>query len=91
MNYGCSGSELQTVCFVHVADDSFEIVSVQNIRDGGVVSVNVLDSQLPKHWTLWKTVSSSAFGGRALRARIVVYNVYQLTEWAEVVESSLFC
>ena len=40
------------VCSVHVAYDAFKIVSVHNVRDSGVVSVEVLDSQLLKHWTL---------------------------------------
>ena len=63
MKHGSSVSELQTVYSVHVADDPFQIVFVHNIRDSGVVSVEILDSQLPKHWTCankWGTVLSSA-------------------------------
>ena len=39
MNYSFSVSELHTVCFIHVANDPFQIVSVHNVRDSGVVSV----------------------------------------------------
>ena len=51
MQHSLSVSELQTVCSVHVANDPFQIISVHNVRDSGVVSVEVLDSQLPRHWT----------------------------------------
>ena len=60
MKHSLSVSELQTVCSVHVANYPFQV------RDSGVVSVAVLDSQLPKHWTLcqhmgdWGTLSYSA-------------------------------
>ena len=63
MKHSFSVSELQTVCSVHVANDPSQVVSVHYVRDSGVVSVEVLDSQLPKHWTLcqkWGTVSYSA-------------------------------
>ena len=59
MNRSFSVSELQTVCSVHVANDPFKIVSVHNVRDSGVVSVEVLDSQLPKHWTLCQQMGDS--------------------------------
>ena len=50
MNHSFSVSELQMVCSVHVANDPFQVVSVQKFRDNsGVVSVEVLYSQLPKH------------------------------------------
>ena len=44
MDHGCNVSELQAVCSVHIADDHYQIVSVHNVRDSGVVSVEVLDS-----------------------------------------------
>ena len=49
MKHSFSVSELQTVCCVHVANDPSQVVSVHYVRDSGVVSVAVLDSQLPKH------------------------------------------
>ena len=49
MKHSFSVSELQTVCSVHVANDPSQVVSVHYVRDSGVVSVEVLDSQLPKH------------------------------------------
>ena len=52
MKHSFSVSELQTVCSVHVANDPSQVVSVYYVRDSGVVSVEELDSQLPKHWTL---------------------------------------
>ena len=51
MKHSFSVSKLQTVCSVHVANDLSQVVSVHYVRDSGVVSVEVLDSQLPKHWT----------------------------------------
>ena len=39
-------SEVQTVCSVHVANDPFQVLSVHNVGDSGVVSVEVLDSQV---------------------------------------------
>ena len=50
MKHSLSVSELQTVCSVHVANDPSQIVFIHYVRDSGVVSVEVLDSQLPKHW-----------------------------------------
>ena len=61
MKHSFTVSELQTVCSVHVANDPSQVVSVHYVR--GVVSVEVLDSQLPKHWNFaneWGTVSYSA-------------------------------
>ena len=52
MKHSFSVSELQTVCSVHVTNDPSQVVSVHYVRDSGVVSVAVLDYQLPKHWTL---------------------------------------
>ena len=49
MKHSLSVSELQTVCSVHIANDPFQVVSVYYVRDSGVVSVEVLDSQLPKY------------------------------------------
>ena len=49
MKHSFCVSELQTVCSVHVANDPSQVVSVHHVRDSGVVSVEVLDSQLPKH------------------------------------------
>ena len=43
--------------------------SVHYVRDSGVVSVEVLDSQLPKHWTLCQQMGDSV--------------ILRLTEWAE--------
>ena len=63
MKHSFSVSELQTVCSVHVANDPSQVVYVHYVRDSGVVSVEVLDSQLPKHWTFCQqmgTVSYSA-------------------------------
>ena len=64
-----SVSELQTVCSVHVANDPSQVVSVYYIRDSGVMSVEELDSQLPKHWTLCQQMGDTA--------------ILRLTEWAE--------
>ena len=50
MKHSFSVSELQTVCSVHVANDPSQVVSVYYVRDSGVVSVEELDSQLPKHY-----------------------------------------
>ena len=47
MNHGSSVSELYAVCSVNGTDDPVEIVSVHNVRDCGVMSVELLDSQLP--------------------------------------------
>ena len=61
MKHSFSVSELQTVC--SVANDPSQVVSVHYVRDSGVVSVEVLDSQLPKHCTFCQqmgTVSYSA-------------------------------
>ena len=52
MKHSFSVSELQTVCSVHVANDPSQVLSVHYVRDSDEVSVEVLDSQLPKHWTL---------------------------------------
>ena len=49
MKHSFSVSELQTVCSVYLANDPSQVVSVHYVRDSGVVSVEVLDSQLPKH------------------------------------------
>ena len=70
MKHSFSVSELQTVCSVHVANDSSQVVSVHYVRDNGVVSVEVLDSQLPKHWTFCQQMGDSV--------------ILSLTEWAEV-------
>ena len=59
----------QTVCSVHVANDPSQVVSVYYVRDSGVVSVEELDSQLPKHWTLCQQMGDSV--------------ILRLTEWAE--------
>ena len=64
MKHSFSVSELQTVCSVHVANDPSQVVSVHYVRDSGVVSVELLDSQLPKHWTL--SYSASQSGQRGL-------------------------
>ena len=70
MKHSFSVSELQTVCSVHVANDPFQVVSVHNFRDNsGVVSVEVIDSQLPKHWKLCQQMGD----------RVIL----RLTEWAE--------
>ena len=45
MKHSFSVSELQTVRSVHVANDPSQVVSVHYVRDSGVVSVEVLDSQ----------------------------------------------
>ena len=42
----------QTVCSIQEANDPSQVVSVHYVCDSGVVSVEVLDSQLPKHCTL---------------------------------------
>ena len=69
MNQSFSVSELQTVCSVHVANDPSQVVSVHYVRDSGLVSVEVLDSQLPKHWTFCQQMGDSV--------------ILRLTEWAE--------
>ena len=69
MKHSFSVSELQTVCSVHVANDPFQVVSFHYVRDSGVVSVEVLDSQLPKHWTFCQQMGDSV--------------ILCLTEWAE--------
>ena len=69
MKHCFSVSELQTVCSVHVANDPSQVVSVYYVRDSGVVSVEELDSQLPKHWTLCQQMGDSV--------------ILRLTEWAE--------
>ena len=58
-----SVSELQT------ANDPSQVVSVHYVRDSGVVSVEVLDSQLPKQWTFCQQMGDSF--------------ILRLTEWAE--------
>ena len=68
MKHSTSVSELQTVCSVHVANDPSQVVSVYYVRDNGVVSVEELDSQLPKHWTLCQQMGDSV--------------ILRLTEWA---------
>ena len=45
MKHSFSVSELLTVCSVHVANDPSQVLSVHYVRDSGVVSVEVLDSQ----------------------------------------------
>ena len=69
MKRSFSVSELQTVCSVHVANDPSQVVSVHYVRDSGVVSVEVLDSQLPKHWKFCQQMGDSV--------------ILRLTEWAE--------
>ena len=69
MKHSFSVSELQTVCSVHVANDPSQVVSVYYVRDSGVVSVEELDSQLPKHWTLCQQMGDSV--------------ILRLTQWAE--------
>ena len=69
MKHSISVSELRTVCSVHVADDHSQVVSVHFVRDSGVVSVEVLDSQLLKHWTFCQQMGDSV--------------ILRLTEWAE--------
>ena len=69
MKHSFSVSELQTVCSVHVANDPSQVVSIHYVRDSGVVSVEVLDSQLPKHWTLCQQMGDSV--------------KLRLPEWAE--------
>ena len=69
MKHSFSVSALQTVCSVHVANDPSQVVSVHYVRDSGVVSVEVFDSQLPKHWTFCQQMGDSV--------------ILRLTEWAE--------
>ena len=69
MKHSFSVSELQVVCSFHVANDPSQIVSVHYVCDSGVVSVKVLDSQLPKHWTFCQQMGESV--------------ILRLTEWAE--------
>ena len=64
-----SVSELQTVGSVHVANNPFQVISFHYVRDSGVVSVELLDSQLPMHWTLCQQMGDSV--------------ILRLTEWAE--------
>ena len=69
MEHSLSVSELQADCSVHVPNDPSQVVSVYYVRDSGVVSVEVLDSQLPKHWNLCQQMGDSV--------------ILCLTEWAE--------
>ena len=72
MKHSFSVSELQIVCSVHVANDPFQVVSVHNFRENSgvvLVSVEVIDSQLPKHWKLCQQMGD----------RVIL----RLTEWAE--------
>ena len=69
MKHRVSVSELQTVCSVYEANDPSQVVSVHYFRDSGVVRVEVLDSKLPKHWTLCQQMGDSV--------------ILRLTEWAE--------
>ena len=59
MKHSFSLSELQTVCSVHVANDPSQVLSFHYVRDSGVVSVEVLDSQLPKQWTFCQQMGDS--------------------------------
>ena len=61
MKHSLSFSELQTVCSDHVDNDPSQFVSVHHVRDSGVVSVEVLDSQLPKHCTLFQQMGSVTY------------------------------
>ena len=69
MKHSFSVSELQTVCSVHVANDPSQVVYVHYFHDSGVVSVEVLDSQLPNCWTFCQQMGDSV--------------ILRLTEWAE--------
>ena len=69
MNHSFSVSGLRTVCSVHLANDYFQIVSVHNVRDSAVVSVDELDSQLPCAKVLDIEMGDSV--------------ILRLTEWAE--------
>ena len=59
MKHSFSLSELQTVCSVHVANDPSQVLSFHYVRDSGVVSVEVLNSQLPKQWTFCQQMGDS--------------------------------
>ena len=64
MKHSLSFLELQTVCSDHVDNDPSQVVSVHHVRDSGVVSVvsvEVLDSQLPKHCTLCQQMGSVTY------------------------------
>ena len=66
---------------VHVANDPFQAVSVHYVRDSGVLSVEVLDSQLPKHWTLCQQMGNIVI----LRLTELAEVLYRaVTELAEV-------
>ena len=60
---------MSPICSVHVANDLSKVVSVHYVCDSGVVSVEVLDSQLPKHCTFCQQMGDSV--------------ILRLTEWAE--------
>ena len=66
MKHSFRVSELQTVCSVHVANDPSQVISIHYVRDSCVVSVKVLDSQLPKHWKFCQQMGDSAGGGGGL-------------------------
>ena len=61
MNHSCSLPERQAVCSVHVAYDYLYIVSVHNVRDSGVVNVEVLSCKSIGHCDkchqVWDSVS----------------------------------
>ena len=75
-------SSLQTVCSVHVANDPSQVVSVHYVRDSGVVSVEVLDSQLPKHWTFCQQMGDSVI----LR---LTEGLYRAVKFAKIIETSM--
>ena len=84
MKPGLSDSDLQTVCSIHVANDLFQVVFVHFFRDSGVVSVEVLNSQLQNKWeTVSYYVSQS--GQRGCTERLSNHNkqvsIWELSHW----------
>ena len=71
---------------VHVANDPFQAVSVHYVRDSGVVSVEVLDSQLPKYWTLCQQMGDIVI----LRLTELAEVLYRAVKFAKMlVETSM--
>ena len=89
MKHSFSVSELQTVCSVHVANDPSQVVSVYYVRDSGVVSVEELNSQLPKHRTLCQQMGDSvilrltvSYSASKQRFQFDFWRIYHSLKWS---------
>ena len=62
------------------------LYSVHYVRDSGVASAEVLDSQLPKHWTLCQQMGDSVI----LRLTEWVEGLYRVVKFAKmIIETSV--